>query len=430
MTMRNTLVLSICLAFVICLLTPIVMADNWPRFRGPNGQGISGAKGIPVKWTEEDFAWELELDGIGHSSPVIWEDKVFVTFADKEAGRCSLMAVGLDDGEVLWRKDFTLAPVKTTTFNSQATATPAVDAEFVYVIWYGAEQTLVVALDHNGEEKWKKDFGPTFTQHGPGASLVVHDDIVVFPLGQETNDIGLQSFCYALDRHSGQTKWRLERNNSGNGSSSTPCVYRTKSGKDLLVFSSRAHGLSAVDPETGTVAWEVASAVTARGVSSPVLANGLILTTCGKGGRGVQLAAVRPPNDDSSKAHLEYSVDGNFVPYVPTPIAVGELLFIFGDHGLVSCIESKSGRVLWSEKPGGKFQGSPVLVEGRLYCVSTDGKVVVVNASEEYKCLAVNPIGTDSQATPAIANGRLILRSLSHLRCVAAETAMKTSEDL
>jgi len=405
---------------VIGLFASSVMAENWPRFRGPNGQGISGEKGIPIKWSENNLVWKTELAGTGPSSPVIWNDKVFVTFADEEINQCILMAVDTSDGVVLWQKQYTLKPAEMNDLNSPAASTPAVDGDGVYAIWYGGDRTLVTAVDHDGKDKWKTNLGLARHTHGPAGSPIVYKDMVVFTLEQEENDENLQSCWYALDRRTGEIRWRLDRD-STKASSSTPCLYRSPTGQEWIIFASRAHGITAVDPDSGTVAWEEASAFPARVVSSPVLAGDLIINKCGQGGSGVQLAAVRPPAEGTAQPQLLYTLKERFVPYVPTSIAAGPWLFMFHDQGLVSCLDSRTGNVLWSEKPGGKFFGSPVLVEDRLYCITTTGQVVVLRAGDKYERLAVNDLGEPSHATPAIANGRMILRTISHLYCIAAD---------
>jgi outer membrane protein assembly factor BamB len=406
---------------IVALFVVTASAENWARFRGPNGQGVSGEKGIPAKWSENDFVWKIEMPGTGHSSPIIWNDKVFVTFANDETAECTLMAVRASDGATLWAKVYVLEPHKINKLNSYAVSTPVADADAVYVIWCGAGHSIVAAVDHNGKELWKKDFGPTRLQHGTGASLIVFRDIVVFTLEQEENDEGLQSYWYALDRRNGEVKWRIERKNSGSGSCSTPCVYPSKDEAKWLVFTSRAHGFTAVDPDTGKVAWEKADAMPARAVSSPVLAGDMIVNTCGKGGGGVQLTALNPPADGTSEPEIAYTVDKKIASYVPTPLAAAGRLFVFHDQGLVTCLDGPTGNVLWSEKPGGKFYGSPVLVDGRIYCINMDGQVVVLNAGDKYELLAVNDLGEASHATPAVANGKMVLRTVSHMYCVAAK---------
>lgn len=405
---------------VFCLVSSTVVADNWPRFRGPNGQGIAQDAAIPVQWTQADFAWRVTLPGSGHSSPVIWDDMAFVTCAGEDAQVFSLLRIRASDGETIWKRDYQFATPEIHPLNSHATSTPAVDERGVYTIWYGENDALVVAVSHDGEEMWRRTFGPSVSINGPSQSPMVYEGKLVFTFEQEENDVGLQSYWYALDCSTGETVWRLDRETSDKASSSVPCIYRAPNGEEQLIFSSRAHGLTAIDPADGTVVWEEQAALPVRVISSPVLAGNLIVATCGAGSRGVQLSTVRPVGENASNAQIVYTSDERFVPYVPTSIAVDNLLFLYQDRGSVTCMEIETGAVLWSERPGGKFFGSPVLVDGRLYCINTAGQVVVLSAAPEYELLAINDLGEPSNATPAVAGGRMLLRTRSHLMCIAA----------
>jgi len=407
-------------ALVVCavLLASLAQANEWTRFRGPNGQGISDAKTIPIKWTENDYNWKVTLPGGGHSSPVLWGDKVFVTCGDQKASHGSIVALNVSDGKILWEKGYTLTPYRMNSLNNYATATPVVDAEHVYSLWPTPKETLLISLDHNGTEVWKRTFGGVHCQHGAGGSPIVLDDIVVFTHEheQEGSEKGPQSAWIAVDCKTGQTRWELKRESSPKTSYSTPCIYLPGRGTPQLVFTSLAHGMTGVEPHTGTVVWEVKSAFISRVVSSPVIAGGLLIGTCGDASIGKRLIAIRPDTGDKAAEPTEvYKIDSTSVPYVPTSLAVGDLLFTFHDTGYVSCLRSATGEQLWREKPAGRFYGSPVWVDGNVYCITTDGEIVVLKAAPIYQLIAVNPLGEKSQATPAVADGKMYLRTYSHL---------------
>ena len=398
------------------LLTSVVQGQEWARFRGPNGQGISHAETIPVKWTERDYNWKVRLPGVGHSSPVIWDDKVFVTCGDQKNGRGMLLALGVSDGRVLWQKEYDLTKYRMNSKNSYATATPAVDGDNVYVLWATKDETVLAAFDHDGEEIWKSTFEGVDCQHGPGISPIVVDDIVVFTHEHEISSRNARSAWIAVDRKSGKTRWNLQRQTSRKTSYSTPCVYHHGTDAAELVFTSLAHGISGVDLRTGTVVWEAKSAFISRVVSSPVIAGELLIGTCGDGASGKRLIAVRPGTaNKSAEPGQVYKIDNSSAPYVPTSLAKDGLLFTFHDRGDVSCLRSATGELLWRERPAGPFYGSPVWVNGKLYCITRKGEVVVIKAAPTYELLAVNPLGEESYATPAIAGGRMYLRTFSHL---------------
>jgi len=400
----------------VILLVSVSQGREWTRLRGPNGQGISQAKTIPVKWTEKDYNWKVKLPGGGHSSPVLWGEKIFVTSSDQKAGQGIFLALRVSNGEVLWQKEYALSPYRMNRDNSYATATPAVDGDHVYVLWATTKETTLAALDHDGGDVWERSFGGVNCQHGPGSTPIVFDDIVVFTHEHEGSGKDARSAWIAVDRKSGQTRWKLERQSSPKTSYSTPCVWSRGTDAPQLIFTSRAHGMTGVDARTGTVVWEVKSAFPNRVVSSPVIAGELLIGTCGDGSSGKRLIAIRPGTSDKSSQPKEaYKIDSSSTPYVPTSLARGGLLFTYHDRGQVSCLRSATGEQLWREKPGGRFYGSPVWVDGKLYCITREGDVVVLKAGASYELLAVNPLGEKSHATPAVAGGRMYLRTYSHL---------------
>lgn len=398
----------------VILLTSAAHAQQWPRFRGPNGQGISHAKTIPVKWTQDDYNWKVTLPGLGHSSPVVWADKVFITCADQKAARGMLLALRASDGEVLWQKQYTLTAYRMNQRNGYAAATPAADADHVYTVWATSEQTLLIGFEHDGTEIWERTFAGVKSQHGPCSSPIVFEDIVVFTHEQEnTSDKTACSFWIAVDRRTGRTRWELPRQTGSKTSYSTPCVYSPRPGASQLVFTGLSHGITGVNPRTGKVLWEADSAFTARVVSSPVIADGLVIGTCGDGSAGKCLTAIKPGAADTPTE--AYKIEDSSVSYVPTSLAAEGLLFTYHDRGQVSCLRAATGELLWREKPAGRYYGSPVWIDGKLYCITIDGEVVVIKAAPEYELLAVNPLGEKSHATPAVADGRMYLRTLSQL---------------
>lgn len=407
------------LQFLAVLLTSVFLAssafsENWTRFRGPNGSGISEEGSFPAHWTESNVAWKVELPGSGHSSPVIWNGVVYITAANVANATRSLLAIQLSDASMLWQRDYPLEDFHHHALNSHATSTPTVDEKGIYSLWYDEDKTIVVALNHDGEELWTRELEAAVQMHGPSSSPAVYDDTIYFSLEQEPNNAGHVSYWFALDRATGETRWKLERSSTVEPSSGTPLLYDDK----WVVFSSRDHGVSAVDVKTGEVAWEVPTAVSARVVSSPVRSGDLILTTCGKGGQGFDLTAVRPPNDASSQAEIAFTHSEDFVPYLSTPLSSKGFIFTFQDRGLVSCLDAQTGEPIWSERAGRKFYGSPVLVGDQIFCLTGKGRVVVIRAADRYELLGEYDLGESSSATPAISGGRMVLRTKTHLTCI------------
>lgn len=397
-------------AFAFCVFSH-AFAQNWTRFRGPNGQGHSDAKNIPIKWSEKDYLWKVDLPGTGHSSPVIWDDKLFITCCDQKQAKVSILALSTAEGKTLWEKTYQLIKSPMNGLNSYAASTPAVDEDSVFVIWPTSNELTVIAFDHEGNEKWQKTFGPIYSKHGPCVSPILYEDLVVFTQEQRTNNKGLKSRWLAIDHSNGQIDWEIDRNNGGLISHATPCVYTDDSGNDYLVFSSLVYGISAVNPKNGLIIWEK-SGFDARALNSPVVAENLVVASCGSGGSGKTLMAVTPASKDKPAA-IAYKIEDRTVPFVPSMIIVKDLLFTFHDQGLVVCRDVQTGAQKWAQKPGGKFFGSPICVEDKLYCMNTEGQVVIIKAAERYELLSVNPLGEKTQATPAVADGIMYLRTLT-----------------
>lgn len=411
---KNTQIVGLVIVLAVILFCLTAQAENWPRFRGPNGQGISQDEGIPSKWTQDDYNWQASLPGTGYSSPVVWDDIVYITCSKKDEARARLIALNVSDGKKVWEEDFDFKPYRMNRINSFAASTPAADADHVYALWPTGDTTLIVAFDHKGKEIWKRTFPGVKSGHGPCTSPILFGDIVVFTHENEgDSSTEKPSFWVALDRKTGKDRWRLPRKTGPKTSYSTPCVYTSSDVIESIVFTSFSHGMTGVNPRSGKVVWEIDSAFEARVVCSPAIADRLILSSCGSGSAGKYMTAIRPSG--TGRPTEAYRITGSAASYVPTPLAAEGLLFTCHDRGQISCLNAKTGKLLWQEKPAGRYYGSPVWVDGKLYVITVEGDVVVVKAAEDYELLAVNPLGEKSQATPAVANGRMYLRTDSQL---------------
>lgn len=413
--------------FVLALGSVSVLrsgAQEWTRFRGPNGTGVSHAKTIPTKWAESDLNWKVALPGAGHSSPVLWGNKVFVTSADDKRMQFVVLCLKASDGSVMWQKEYPFTPHRKHANNTFATSTPTVDAERIYVCRMEPAHNYLFALDHTGSLVWEKDLGPYRTQHSGGPSPVMQDGMVVLANEQDGD-----SFLIAVDAGTGETRWKTPRQTGNSAAAySTPCVYQPKDGKPVLIFNSEMHGISAIAPDTGKVVWEFAEAFDKRSVSSPVIAGDLLVGSCGSGGGGNFVVAVRPGDPDrNKKPERAYEVRRS-APYVPTSVCVGDRLFLWSDAGIVSSVVASTGEVKWQERVGGNFFSSPIWVDGRLFCVSRSGEVVVVSAGEQFEVLARNALIEPTHSTPAVAGGRMYIHTTQHLISVGGKT--KSSEKL
>ncbi len=387
-------------------------AQEWTRFRGPNGTGIGLVNGIPSKFTVDDADWRVALKGEGHSSPVLWGEHVFVTGSNRAKGTFIVQCLRAKDGYEAWSVSRPQKSYRMHKYNHLTSSTPATDGKKLVVLVSEPDAQTVFAVDLEGEKLWERKFKTIISNHGGGVSPVFHDDSVILAGDEES-----RSFLTALDSASGKVLWKIDRANV-KAAFSTPCRFVDPSGTEGLLFYSMAHGITFVDPSTGKTFWEQVDLFEKRTVSSCLVADGLIIGTCGSGGGGNYLVALKPGSAvKGAPPSLKYKLRRS-IPYVPTSLAKDGLLFLWGDAGIVTCVRSKSGEIVWQERVEGRFFGSPVWVEERLFCISTTGKVVVLAATEKFRQIALNDLGEPTHSTPAMAGGRLFLRTLGHLTCV------------
>ena len=402
------------------LIGSSAIGQEWTRFRGPNGTGVSDSKTIPVSWTDEDYNWQSEIPGLGHSSPVVWGQKLFVLSADPEDATRFVLAYDTDTGKKLWQRDYNSDVHHLHTRSSFASSTPAVDDEFVYYAWSTPDATTLKAFTHAGEEIWSKDLGRWVSQHGFGTSPIIYKDMVILHNSQQASQLEAdeepgESFMMAFARDTGEEIWRTPLV-SKNVCYSVPFIYEPAGRRPELVCTSTGNGVFSLDPETGKVNWSFDDAFVMRTVGSPILAGGHIFGSTGSGRySGNYVIAVKPGKSASLGFKLQNS--GSFkAPYVPSLIARDNHVYMLYDRGFASCVNAETGDVLWSERTRAAYSGSPVMVDGKIYCVDEDGVVWVIAAEpNEYRLLAKNTLGEASRSTPAVANGRMYLRTESHL---------------
>jgi len=403
-------------------------AQEWARFRGPDGTGIGQAEGLPAAIAESSYAWKVKLPGPGHSSPVLWGKKIFLTCEGpgpvprsrrRRRGGSSgpavqanrqLVCLSATDGKVLWTWRDRFTTYGHNGLNSFAASTPAVDDQRVYLTWASGGRYLAVAVDHSGTKVWQRDLGSFRAKHGAGASPVVIDGVVL--VGNDNLSPGCT--LNGLDAKTGKTIWKIDRK-SGPSSYMVPMILRPKGRKPEAIFASCAEGVAGVNPADGKINWSVQCKFTLKVVASPISAGGLIYVSTGRGG-GRESAVIRPPRG-AKKASIAFKLDKE-VPYVPTPVAVGELIFVLNDNGTLTCIQAATGKRLWREKFGGVHYPSLTAVGDKIYVINNKGDIHTVQAAPKYKLLATSKLPEATQATPAIANGCMYIRTVNHLICV------------
>ncbi|MHC4402049.1 MAG: PQQ-binding-like beta-propeller repeat protein [Planctomycetota bacterium] len=413
--MTRRLCVLACLGTVVWTVSNSALGQSWPRFRGPNGVGTSEATTVPIQWTTRDYNWRVKLPGTGYSSPVVSSEQLFVTCGLEADATQIIRCLRTSDGRLVWKREFPSTTHGKHKFNCYASASPVVDSQRVYMAWATPERYTVIALTREkGQEVWRRDLGPFVSQHGFGASPTLVDGLLVV-----ANDQDGRSSVIGLDCSTGETRWERERR-TDRAAFATPCVYQPEGGSPQVILSSSAHGITGIDPSTGDTLWEL-PVFENRVVGSPVVACGLVFASAGVGGVGRQMFAVRPGDPkQGTEAEIAYEITGS-LPYVPSPVACGELLFLWFDKGVVTCLNAPTGEVVWRERIGGEFFGSPVRVADRLYCISRAGEMVVLAASDQFRELARISLEEPSNSTPAVADGVMYLRTASHLMAIGGK---------
>lgn len=404
--------LSLVVALLVC---PTTFAENWSRFRGNDGAGISESSKIPSTWTEDDYRWTAELPGTGNSSPVIWGDRLFVTAADDQAQQRWLICLSTVDGSEQWRRESKFSKYKTHKNNNFASSTPAVDDRHVYQLWHSKEQTSLIAYDHQGSETWRQELGPYLHGQGGATSPIVAGDLVIV-----AHDHKAESFLTACDRLTGQPRWKIPREGK-RACYSTPCVRTTSGGDTEIVFVHCYEGIIGVDLETGKQNWHIDpfGRESQRALASPIIAGGLVIAGSGAVGGDRQIVAINisgdPPQAEEAYKLVRQS------PHVPTPLAIGDRLYLWNDSGIASCCDVETGDVIWQKRVGGNYFSSPIAIGDRIFSIDTVGEVVVLAAKDQFKVLARNPMGEGSRATMATSNETLFIRTHSKVFAIAAD---------
>jgi len=392
--------------FMLGVPTSFACAQDWPRFRGPNGAGVSAAN---VVWTQNDRLWKTRIPGKGHSSPVLWGERLFVTSGDVHNGQRLILCLDRKDGRTLWSQSYAAVKHRQHEDNSWASGTPAVDERHVYVPFACPQDYLIVALDHAGQEKWRVDLGPFQSGHGFGVSLIVHDGLVIVPFEHEG-----KSSIVALDRDTGKARWQRARKSKT--TYSTPCVYQSKGQAAQLIFGNYEHGVTSVDPKTGTLNWEID--VFDKGhietsIASPVVAGDLVIGCSGWLGVKKEVIAIRPPRT-GGKPETAYKITRGS-PLVPTPLVKNELLFLWEDDGIVTCADARTGKSHWQERVEGSFYASPICAGERLINVTRAGELITLAADKKFAELDRFDLGEGSFATPAMVGNVLYMRTFTHM---------------
>ena len=394
----------------LALACSTTAAEDWPAWRGLQGNGISRESQAPLYWSSTSgIAWKTPLEGVGLSSPIVVGDFVFVTSAHADQNSRHLVCLERTSGRILWSTPvFQGKPGTMHKFNTAASSTPVANGDRVFACFTDDAGLQVCSVDFDGQPIWSHRVGTFFSNHGFAASPILCERGLVVN-GQQDGS----AFVVMLDRASGEEIWRYVPDVSLR-SFSTPVLTEFAGQSQLIVTGSTQ--TIALDPNTGAKIWS-ATGPTEKFVCTPSVGHGMVFSF---GGSPVKKAmAVRlGGTGDVSSTHIAWRNE-RAMPYVPSPLLVGDELHIVNDQGIYTCLEPVSGQVLTTGRKFGPVYSSPVSAAGRIYLFEDSGACTVIQSGRDFKELARNELDETVQTTPAISGGNLFVRGESHLYCIS-----------
>lgn len=389
---------------MILIFLLLFVAPDWPQFRGPTGQGISEERGLPLTWSEtRNVRWKVAIPGRGWSSPVIQGDRVWLTTATEEGKSLRAIAIDRNTGAILHNIEvFNLKSAKlANSKNSFASPTPIIEGDRVY-LHFGAFGTACIT--QSGEIVWKTKLEYDNGQHGTGGSPVIYEDLLI--VSCDGNDV---QFVAALDKATGKVRWKKTR--EGYQAYTTPLVVSLPGGDQVI--SPGAFRAIAYEPRTGKEIWHVKYGEGFSNVPRPVYGHGLVFICTGF--QQASLLAVQPDGrGDVTKSKVVWRLDRG-VSLTPSPLLVGNELYLVTDNGIATCIDAKTGEELWRARLGGNHSASPIYADGKIYFLSEEGESVVIAPGRKLQHLATNQLDGPTLASMAVSGGSLFIRSQTHL---------------
>jgi outer membrane protein assembly factor BamB len=446
---------SVALLASVPAAAPPERADvNWPQWRGPGGLGISAERDYVEVWgPDTNIAWKTPVPGRGHSSPIVWGDRLFITTSIEGAqvpgrtapdhldfkfqpGYLHPDSVGVDyrntlkvlaydtrTGRLLWERTAFSGLMYDNRHRRNTYASPSVvtDGSAVYAFFeaaglyaYDMDGKLLwkrAPSEKGGELSWEESLGPIAKAGlGPGTSPILHEDLLILQVDQE---MGADSAILALDKKTGAQVWKTERNNRR--SWATPIIVRA--GDRLELIASGAESVRAYDPRTGRELWH-SRGTQSHPIPSPVAGHGLVYLTAGSGQK--RTLAFRPGmNGDVVNENVAWAYDRG-APYVPSPLLLGRYLYLMTERGQTTCLDALTGELLYEGRPPvpATFMASMVGFGERILQVSEDGDTFVLKAGPEHEILRTNSLDEPIFASPALANGTIYLRGEQHLYAI------------
>jgi outer membrane protein assembly factor BamB len=404
---------------LLAVMASSATAENWPRFRGPTGQGISTETNLPLTWSaSENVAWKRPIDGEGWSSPVIWDDRVFVTTATDEGKSCHVLSIDRRTGDVAWDKEVFQQETRfKRPDNSYATPTCVTDGEQVFAVFAAGG---IVALDMEGHKQWENHDVTFFSQHGLGASPILADGLLIMPFDGSSPEDELVGFkkgwpgavLMALDQKTGDVRWRASRGLS-RLAHVTPQTVEVDGQHQLI--SAAGDVIQAHDLKNGELVWTVRSQ--GEGVTPSIVLGDGVSYSCSGFEKPTIRAVELGGHGDVTETHVKWEQTRG-VPALASLLLVGPHLYAVTDQGVLTCFDAETSKQVWRHRIGGRHSPSPVYADGRIYFLSEEGESVVIEPGAEYKELARNSIGGLCRASIAVSQGNLFIRNDEGLFCI------------
>ena len=414
------LAVAACVAGVLAMSSPALRAENWPQWRGPSLNGVSGEKDLPVKWSKtENIAWKLAMPSWSGSTPIVWGDYIFLNVA--EGTDLFLWALDRTKGTVRWKQRLGGGNQRMRKQN-MSTPSPVTDGTGVWVM---TGTGVLKAFDFSGKELWmrdlQKDYGRFGIQWGYGSSpLLYHDALYVQVLhGMTTDD---PSYVLRISKANGRTVWRQERPTTARRESpdayTTPALLRYGTATEIVVTGGDV--VTGHDVDTGRELWRAAGLNPTddpanRVVASPVVHGNLLFAPS----RERPLLALKPGGrGDVTKSHVLWEFQNG--PDVPTPVTDGTYLYVVNDRGIMFCLDAKTGKEIYGRErlQSSSYSASPVLADGKIYITHEDGLTSVVRAGPKFELLAENDFDEHTLSSPAVSDGQIFIRTEAFLYAI------------
>lgn len=408
--------LSLCMLISVAGIVD-AQAEDWTRFRGPNGQGVSNETNLPVQWSStENVAWKTPIPGEAWSSPIVHGDYLFLTTATEQGKSCRVLCIDRSSGEVVWNHEVHRQELRAKRAqNSYATPTPTTDGDKVYAVF---SDGMIVAVDFQGKVVWKNSDVDFHSLHGLGASPLLVDGHLIMPFDGSSADekqVGWKTpwknaVVLSLDTKTGKARWNGSRGMSRVGHV-TPILIEGES----QVVSAGGDRVQAHDVKTGELVWSIYSQ--GEGVTpSPVLGDELIYTSSGF--EEPTIRAIRMGGTgDVTDTHIAWEQTKG-VAALPSFTYVRPHLYSISRDNILHCIEASSGEIVWLKRLKGAHSASPVYADGKIYILSEDGETLVIRPGAKYDEIARNSIGEKCMASMAVSRGQFFIRTAENLYCI------------